>query len=269
MRWLQQLLPPVIWEFLYQSRFRPYGWFGNYVSWKEAEANSEGYSSSSIIEKVKDATLKVKDGRAVYERDSVLFDKIEYDWPVLAGLLWVAAQDNGNLNVVDFGGSLGSSYWQNRRFLNSLPSVKWNIIEQPAFVECGRQLFEDERIRFYNDFPSCLSNNKPNVVLLSSVLSYIREPYELLSFIAQFNIQFLIIDRLLTVSAPTDRLTVQKVPPHIYKASYPAWFFSYEKVRGFIEGYFEIVEEYECNIRVNIPSAKLEGFILRTRATRN
>ena len=74
--------------------------------------------AQDILDKVLAATLKVKQGQAVFERDSVLFDEIEYSWPLLAGLMWAAASNGGKLNVLDFGGALGSSYYQNRKFLH-------------------------------------------------------------------------------------------------------------------------------------------------------
>ena len=74
-------------------------WSGNYTSWAEAQKVSTGYDSQAILEKVKDALLKVKNGEAVYERDSVIFDEIQYSWPLLAGLMWIAAQSGGELNI--------------------------------------------------------------------------------------------------------------------------------------------------------------------------
>jgi putative methyltransferase (TIGR04325 family) len=259
---LERILPPFIYDLIYHSAFRRYGWFGNYATWEKAKNASEGYDTSVIVDKVQAATMKVKEGIAAYERDSVVFDKIEYNWPVLSGLLWLAAQAHGNLNVVDFGGSLGTTYWQNRKFLTSIPSLRWNIIEQPAFVECGKRLIEDEVIKFFYDLPSCLVGNKPQVVLLSSILSYLERPYDLLSDLKDRRIEFLIIDRLPTVKGDHDRLTVQKVPPYIYKASYPAWFFSYSKFMDFLTQYFKIIEEYDCPIKANIPSV-FKGFILK------
>ncbi|MBN2143137.1 MAG: glycosyltransferase, partial [Candidatus Aureabacteria bacterium] len=76
----KQILPPL------------YGWSGNYPSWEAALHDSKGYDSPDIFTKLKTASLKVKSGEAVYERDSVLFDKIEYSWPLLAGLMWIASQ---------------------------------------------------------------------------------------------------------------------------------------------------------------------------------
>jgi hypothetical protein len=51
---------------------------------------SHGYDNDTILKKCKDALLKVKNGEAVYERYSVLFDKVQHSFPVLAGLLRAA-----------------------------------------------------------------------------------------------------------------------------------------------------------------------------------
>lgn len=61
-----------------------------------------GYNSDEIIKKVKQFLLKVKSGKAVYERDSILFDKIYYSRPLLAGLLWIACQRGDRLNLIVF-----------------------------------------------------------------------------------------------------------------------------------------------------------------------
>src|ERR1700712_2624661 len=94
-----------------RNKYRRYGWSGNYNSWQEAEQQCVGYDADNILEKIKVATLKVKNGDAVYERDALLFDSIQYSWPLLANLLWIAGKKTSRLSVIDFGGSLGSSYF--------------------------------------------------------------------------------------------------------------------------------------------------------------
>jgi putative methyltransferase (TIGR04325 family) len=111
---LIQLLPDKLFLFL-----KGYGWYGNFKSWQEAKEASTGYDAENILHQVKTSLLKVKNGDAVYERDSVLFDKIEYSWELLAALMWIAAQNKGELHLIDFGGSLGSSYYQNKSFLDT------------------------------------------------------------------------------------------------------------------------------------------------------
>ena len=86
---------------------------GRYSTWQEADALCIGYDNMDIFEKVLSTILKIKNGEAVYERDSVIFDQIEYSWPVLTGLTCAAAQNYGCLKVLDFGCSLGSSNLEN------------------------------------------------------------------------------------------------------------------------------------------------------------
>lgn len=199
---------------------------GNFASWDDAKKHFCGYDNENILKKCKDAMLKIKSDEAIYERDSVLFDKIQYLFPALAGLLHAAIANGGNLSVLNFGGSLGSSYYQCRGFLSELKLLRWSIVEQPRFVECGRELFESEELKFYHDIVECLISEKPDVVLLSEVLPYIECPYVLLKDIITCNFQYIILDRTPVVGLELDILTIQKVPKKIYEASHPAWFLS-------------------------------------------
>lgn len=223
---IRLVTPPVFIHLAKQLRGNRLALSGDYHSWEEAMAASTGYDSERILEKTRTSLLKVKDGEAVYERDSVLFDEIQYSWPLLAGLMWVAAKSGGRLNVLDFGGSLGSSYFQNRAFICQLPNVHWNIVEQPAHVREGKRLFENEQLRFYESIEECLSHTTPNVVVLSSVLQYLEYPYDLLSAVLKLSGICVIIDRTPYWSGDYDKLCVQTVPPSIYPASYPSWIFS-------------------------------------------
>ena len=240
-----------------------YGLSGDYRRWDEAMAVSTGYASEIILEKTKTALLKVKNGEAVYERDSVLFDEIEYAWPLLAGLMWVAAKSGGKLNVLDFGGSLGSTYFQNRAFLRHLPDVQWNIVEQPQQVKTGKECFEDKRLRFYLSIKDCLAENPPNVIVLSSVLQYLERPYTVLNQMLELPCNHVIIDRTPFWDGPTDRLCVQSVPPSIYPASYPFWVFSQPRFHACLNEKWQIMAEFDSLDSLSSPvKAVWQGLIL-------
>lgn len=136
---------------------------------------------------------------------------------MLAGLLWVASCRGNRSNLVDFGGSQGSTYYQNRKFLREIDEVSWNIVEQNKFVECGKQYFEDNHLRFYYSIEDCMKNHDVNTIILSSVLQYIERPYELLNNIMGRKFKFIIFDRRTFINEGHDRITVQKVPPEIYE----------------------------------------------------
>ncbi len=242
---LKPLLPPILLDLARRIQHGTTGLSGDYATWAAALAASTGYDSEVILEQTRRALLKVKQGEAAYERDAVLFDEIEYAWPVLAALLWVAAQNHGTLNVLDLGGSLGSSFFQNRRFLAALPAIRWNIVEQPRHVQAGQTWFADEQLHFYPDLAACLAVTQPNVVLLSSVLQYLEHPYAMLSQLATLPCDQMIIDRTPFWHGLRDRLCVQHVPPQIYSASYPSWVFSQQRLYAHLAQHWQVIVRFD------------------------
>ena len=241
---IKKITPPIIIDVIRLIHNRKYGWFGNFKTWEEAQKFSTGYSAPEIIAKVRESALKVKNGEAKYERDSVIFDEIQYSWPLLAGLMYAAAKLGGVLKVLDFGGSLGSTYFQNKKFLDSLKDIVWCVVEQKHYVDVGKVDFEDSRLKFYYDVESCIKEQNPNALVLSSVMQYLEKPYQFLDYILKSNFEFVIVDR--TPFSFKEQIKLQIVPPWIYKASYPCWFFEKEKFLDIFQGYgYKVIEEFE------------------------
>lgn len=234
-QFIKSLIPPILIDVLNRYKNTKYGWFGNYATWEEAKNASSGYESDEILQKVRTSLLKVKNGEAVFERDSVLFNEIHYSWPLLSGLMLAAAKSKGSLQVLDFGGSLGSTYYQNKKFLDQLDNVSWSVIEQKHFVSTGKIDFVDERLHFYDDTESCIQEQQPNILVVSSVLQYIEKPYELLDELLKHDFQFVLFDRTPFSLTNQDRITRQVVSPTIYSASYPCWLFN----EAFFLDYFQ------------------------------
>jgi putative methyltransferase (TIGR04325 family) len=257
---IKDIFPPVLLRIL--TGFF-YGWHGNFSRWEEALVESSGYDSDVILEKVKASALKVKIGSSAYERDSVLFEKTEYSFPLLSGLMWIAARNKGKLNVMDFGGSLGSSYFQNRLFLDSISEVNWCIVEQPGFVKAGIEYFEDEKLHFFYSIDECMNSYDIDVIILSSVLQYIEKPFVLLDQIMSAGFKYILIDRTPFINR-NDRITLQKVHPGIYKGSYPCWFFNKDRFINRINNYYKLVIEFDALDEANIRS-EFKGFIFQKK----
>ena len=246
-----------------------WGWKGAFDSWEAAQLQSNGYNADNILQKVLAASLRVKEGNALFERDSVLFYEKKYCWELLAALMWIAAQYDGSLNIIDFGGSLGSTYYQNRLFLDSLKHLRWNIVEQPSFVQKGQQSFESDSLKFYRSIEECLQSSQKElqVILLSGVLQYLERPYSLLMEIIERKIRYIIVDRTgFTLHNRKDCLTVQIVHPRIYRGSYPCWFFNEAKfLRFFSESGYVLRGDFFTSDVANIPSV-FKGFIFELRS---
>jgi len=238
-----------------------YGWFGDYQSWAAASKLCTSYSDRSILDKVRNALLEVTKGNASFERDSVLFYKPDYNWPFLSAILWAFGKSNGNLTIVDFGGSLGSTYFQHRSWLNDL-TYTWNVVEQPHFVEEGKKSFEDEKLHFFNTVEE-IKENSPTFLVLSSVLAYLPDPYAWLIRLLDLKYDYVFIDRTPLVEGD-DRLTIQKTPKEIYDVTYPAWFFQRTKFMEAITKDYEVVAQNACNEKTNFPSEFL-GFFLKRK----
>lgn len=204
-----------------------YGWFGDYKNWGELVAGSGGYESSNILEKTKEALLKIKNGEAVYERDSVLFDKKIYPYSIISSLLYASIHCGNQLNIIDFGGSLGSTYYQVKDFIPSEIDVHWSVVEQKNYVTCGQETFQNESLKFHETIAESLASKRADILLLSGVVQYLEKPHEFLAGLAAFDFKFILIDRTAFIcNNQADRLTLQIVPPTIYEAQYPSWFFN-------------------------------------------
>lgn len=207
-------------------------------AWQDAEAAAGGYDEESILLRIRAATDEVRSGQAAFERDGIAFAVHEFRWPLAAALLMVAAR-RGHLSVLDFGGSLGSSYRQHAGLLDGVPTA-WGVVEQPTFVEAGLE-YEDDRLRFFTTIAECIEAITPNAAVLSSVLQYLPDPDSVLAEIAETDVDVIVIDRtpflLEATCATSHRATVQRVPEEIYPASYAAWLLSRERLLASAPGW--------------------------------
>jgi putative methyltransferase (TIGR04325 family) len=150
------------------------------------------------------------------------------------------AADGGGLRVLDFGGALGSTYFQYRRELTEVSNVTWAVVEQPMFVEAGRIEFESAELRFFPTVAAAQSAVNADVLILSGVVQCVEAPHALLAELLQMPWRLVVFDRVALHEGARDRLTVQTVPRSIYRASYPAWFFRQDRLMA------HFAEKYRC-----------------------
>jgi putative methyltransferase (TIGR04325 family) len=111
---------------------------------------------------------------------------------------------------------------------------------------------------------------KPDVLILSSVLCYLENPYEWLEHFMSFDIPYLLIDRTAFAEGQRELITVQVVPPEIYEASYPAWFLNERKLLNFLLTKYRVVRElpdmFDGEDYVQGIRCYRKGFFLKLRA---
>lgn len=264
---IKSLLPPFFLNSIRSSNLFGIRFYGEYSSWEEAKNSTIGYSNKDILDKVSQAALKVKNGEFVFERDSVLFSEYDYLWPSLACLMHIAACSQGKLSVLDFGGSLGSSYFLNKKFLDGF-NVEWSVVEQPHFVDFGKKEISDNRLRFYNSIHECCKERKPNSLFLSNVIHYLEEPYHWLDEFIDLDIDYILIDRTPFTKIHKEFIQIQKVPSSIYKASYPLHILDEQKIINIItESGFELIERFTPNVQIETNKFYTQGLFFKRPAS--
>jgi putative methyltransferase (TIGR04325 family) len=261
---IKQWAPPAFLDFFRSMSNRTIRMSGNYSNWEDVMAQCEGYNQSVIFEKTLASALQVKNGLKPYERDSVLFDRIVYSWPILTSLLWTATQYAGKLRVLDFGGALGTSYFQNKKFIDHLDEVSWNIVEQPKMAELGSKYLQDNILSFSSSIEEGFHSCSPNFVLLSSSLQYVQEPFNVIDDLAIRNVPVIALDK--TPFLKNDQKTFiqkQSVPSQIYPASYPCYLFNeHEIIKKFEDHSYRLIETFHCQDHLST-RAIWKGMILR------
>ncbi|MCS6956012.1 MAG: methyltransferase, TIGR04325 family, partial [Candidatus Calescibacterium sp.] len=117
--------------------------------------------------------------------------------------------------------------------------------------------------RFYYDVDTCIREIEPDVLILSGVLQYIQNPFELLRSFLSYNFNYIIIDR--TPFSNRRHIKVQIVPENIYKTSYPLWIFEErEFLKIFEESGYTLISRFQAMDGV-IDRNKFLGFIMEKR----
>lgn len=259
-------LPPVIVRYLDAHVLqRAITYQAPYSSWQAAMAASSGYGEASILAAAAAAARDVIAGDADYDRDGVAFRGRRIESGVVACLLAAARNPRDRLCVLDFGGGLGSTYRQCLPMLGNAV-ICWNIVEQPQFVDLGQTEFQTEHLRFFGTIAGAVQDERPDIVLASSVLPYVEDPYRLLTELMDVGSPRIVIDRTPTVGSSQDILAVQKIPKTLYghSAAYPAWCLSRERMISHISDRYRLVAEFDAldpGFQVSGESATPGGFL--------
>ena len=242
-----KLFIPKIILILYNYFFASIRYTKEYSNWKSAEENSLTYNNSIFFEKLEsnyDNLIKKNDYK--YERDTVLFKEIQYSIPLLVFFFQIQKKIE-DFDILDFGGSLGSTYYQNKELFKNT-KLKWGIVEQSKIVDLGKKKFEINPIKFFYSIQECIANNNPNVAIFSSVVQYLDNFENYIKDLEQSNIKYLILDRIPLTNLSKNIITVQITSKRIYKSSYPITFFSRKILMNFLEKNWDLVSELDSEI---------------------
>lgn len=232
-----------------------------YNNWQVAENQCDGYGTNAILESVVKASRSVSKGDALYERDGVTFQHFAENAHLVSALKHIVKK-SGRFQVLDFGGSLGSIYRQHRWFLSDFADFAWCVVEQKHFVETGKRMFENNKLKFETSMAAAFKQYQPNIAILSSSLQRMEQPDAVLNEIAQLDIPYLFIDRMPVIQADENRITRSVFPAKACKASYPSWLFAEKAFKTKLQEKYRIIDEFDAEDKDDMLSnnARLMGF---------
>lgn len=212
--------------------------------WEQASRTIAGYSDESILDSVARSARAVRDGVVAYERDGVVFDRIQYSWPVLSGVLWAARRNNSSLKVLDFGGALGSHYYQYKAFHKDLKDVSWAVVEQSGMVEIGNREFATSNLMFFDTISEATDVVKPHVAMASGSLCYVPDPAGVLQGFSDSTAGVLILDRVPVHKGSQNLLARQQIGRRKTDKGYLAWILAEQWLYDQVSAQWDIVETF-------------------------
>jgi putative methyltransferase (TIGR04325 family) len=200
---------------------------GKYFNWDEALNNSFGYDDNRIFDKSKKSFIKVLNNKADYERDSVLFYKENINYSLIKILHEINFKLKRVVNILDFGGSFASIYFQNGKILKNNKNFIWSVVEREQIVNYANssKIYKKinssySNLNFYSTIEDYLRFYFPDLVLFSGVLHYLPKPFDIIKFLINIKVKYFLILRT-PFHQTADEIKIQIVPKHIYKSSYP------------------------------------------------
>lgn len=247
---------------------RRFGWRwlrGDYPDWASAEAAAGSAGDGFAVERVVRAARAVKSGQAAWDRDGVMFSDPAAHAPLLAALEKISEEAGGRLDLVDFGGGLGSTWHQHRPWLRAARTVRWRVVELPSLVAAGRREFSDDVVTFHSTLDEARAAGEPFVILFSSVLQYLPNPYALLAAQVQAGWAHIIIDRVGLNAGGRDRLAVQHTPPRLGGSRVPCWIFDQQRLLAPLAGDYELAAAWPVDFDPADDTVSYHGFHFRRR----
>jgi putative methyltransferase (TIGR04325 family) len=230
-----------------------------FTNWQTAAHQSDGYATVPVLESIVKASQAVSQGDALYDRDGVRYHTFAENGHLIKALRYVL-EEKGHFQVLDYGGALGSLYRQHRWFLSDFADFVWCVVEQKPFVETGKQLFENKKLKFEATIAEAFEMHRPNIVVISHTLQRIEQPFDVLNDIIKLDIPYLFIEMPL-IKAAENRITQSTFPARSCKATYPTWLFAETEFKEKLQQYYRILNEFDANdAHLNLNGVRHLGF---------
>jgi putative methyltransferase (TIGR04325 family) len=196
---VKDFVPPIILQLCRKSSMKEYDSFGS------ALKDSDTYEDPAIIEVVSSKTRGYRDFLA---SDTGQHASINRQTAQNMFVISYVHSDRP-VDVLELGGACGASYYELNHFLPERIG-QWFIVETPAMAVAGKEIFQDDKIKFFDTFSAAVSGLKnPDLIIAQGVLQYTSNPIQMLDDLLDLGFKYMYITRT-TVSDRTERPIITK-----------------------------------------------------------
>ena len=196
------------------------------------------YKNKEIFNKTINSARLVRDGN--HERDSVLFDTIQYDWPLLSSILLVA-----NKKLCGwFWGALGTSYYR-KKYLDSLHIPKMGNSRAIWICSNWTLWISNDTLSFYESFLSIQFDI--DLIMFNGSLCYLKNPYKTVDDVKSLKPKYILFTR--TPFVPDKTRFQFKLSQKLFMTLVSIWNFSEIKITNFLSDLYEVFENGMINYR--------------------
>lgn len=144
-------------------------------------------------------------------KDNKLVDIQRQNFFSLNIILEIFYKQNKKINLIEFGGSLGSKYLNFKKLIsNNAKELHWSIVEQNNYVNIGKKSIQNRELKFLNNINDAIYNKLNNILIFSNSLQYYKNPYEILNqALNSANIKYILFESL-PLTKKVDHILLQK-----------------------------------------------------------
>jgi putative methyltransferase (TIGR04325 family) len=173
-------------------------------------------------------------------------------------------RSTSKLRVLDWGGSLGSTYRQNKDLIAAAGvEVEWVVLEQQHLVEIGSREFSNNQLSFTSNIDS-IPLGYFDIVIFASSICYIDATNKILEEVKSLRPRAIAFDRTPIVKKGPELIGSQTVGRKIYRASYPIRVFSIGLIEAALSPEYRKVSEWICDLQPDPKSTSRGMFFLNT-----
>lgn len=245
---IKKITPPIIIDLsikIFFTKKTKYGFNGNYETWELASQKTTGWETDVILKKINASINYSNEQNNSFERDGEIITSSNQNFPLMFSILDSINLEKLKLNIIDFGGSLGSHYYRYKPFINNSVKISWAIIEQKKYVDIAKEQNKNSELSFHYSISKALESNHFNTFFSSGTIQYIQKPFEILDEVIRNKFSTIILDRVFFIDDINDRICIQTVDPNIfYEASFPVWLFNEKKFKNYLSESYTLISEF-------------------------